>query len=101
MDIKIRKSKVWRGNYFANAVKVYLFRIDTKYNIPVQLITATGNPHKMEQRAVQVQKNVGLTKNYAWDSLEIDWSNVNVKCDSRELQLPSLVTIPLMYKFKV
>ena len=36
-----------------------------------------------------------------WDTLEIDWSDVNLECGSKALQLTSSITITLIDKFTV
>ena len=44
---------------------------------------------------------VKLNQNYIWDTLEIDWKEVNVTSNSNKVNLPRFVTIKLRDKFKI
>ena len=46
-------------------------------------------------------ENIKLNKNYIWDTLEIDWKEVKVTFNENEINLPTAVTIKLLYKIKV
>ena len=40
-------------------------------------------------------------QNYAWDTLEIDWNEVNMTFNSKNVNLPRFVTIKLRNKFRI
>ena len=46
-------------------------------------------------------ENIKLIKNYIWDKLEIDWKEVTVTLNEKEINLPRVVTIKLQDKIKV
>ena len=46
-------------------------------------------------------EKVKLNQNYIWDTLEIDWMEVNVAFNSNKVNLPRFVTIKLRDKFKI
>ena len=46
-------------------------------------------------------ENVTSRKNWIWDVLEIDWSDVHVTLNEKEINLPISIVIPLVYKLKI
>ena len=46
-------------------------------------------------------ENVKLNQNYIWDTLELDWTEVNVTFDNNKINLPRSVMIKLRDKFKI
>ena len=45
-------------------------------------------------------ENVKLKKNWIWDVLEIDWSNVSRMLNDDEIDLPSSVIIPFKERYR-
>ena len=45
--------------------------------------------------------NIKLSKNYIWDTLEIDWKEVNMTFNDDKINLPRIVTIKLKDKIKI
>ena len=45
-------------------------------------------------------ENVKLKKNWIWDVLEIDWSNVSITLNDNEIDLLSLVIIPFKERYR-
>ena len=45
-------------------------------------------------------ENVKFKKNWIWDVLEIDWSNVSITLNDNEIDLPSLVIIPFKERYR-
>ena len=41
-----------------------------------------------------------LTKNWIWDMLEIDWSNVSITLNENKVGLPSSVIIPFKERYR-
>ena len=41
-----------------------------------------------------------LKKNWIWDVLEIDWSDVSITLNDNEINLPRLVIIPFTEKYR-
>ena len=44
---------------------------------------------------------IKLNKNYIWDTLEIDWKEVNVTFNDNKINLSRIVTIKLRDKIKI
>ena len=41
-----------------------------------------------------------LKKNWIWDVLEIDWSNISIILNNNEIDLPSSVIIPFKERYR-
>ena len=41
-----------------------------------------------------------LKKNWIWDVLEIDWSNINITLNDNDIDLPSSVIIPFKERYR-
>ena len=48
-----------------------------------------------------MKENLTLRKNWIWDILEIDWTDMYLLQDHKEINLPVTVAIPFYYKFKL
>ena len=44
--------------------------------------------------------NVTLKKNWIWDVLEVNWNNVCITLNDKEVNLPVSLIIPLAHKIK-
>ena len=45
--------------------------------------------------------NIMLRKNWIWDILEIRWDEIHLILNDKEIQLPTMLVIPLIHKLKV
>ena len=45
-------------------------------------------------------ENVKLKKNWIWDVLEIDWSNISITLNDNKIDLPSSVIIPFKERYR-
>ena len=45
-------------------------------------------------------ESVKLKKNWIWDVLELDWSNVSITLNDNEIDLPSSVIIPFKERYR-
>ena len=85
---KIRKSRIFKGQLFSNMVKIVLFIADTQSYVPLDLNKIAGNVHLFKLTGTLLLENVTLRKNWIWDVLEIDWSEVHVTLNEKEINLP-------------
>ena len=92
---KLRKSSFFKGHLFSNNTKILLFISNTHSYIPIKLCRVAGSIHLFRIRGRLNPENVKLKKNWIWDVLEIDWSNVSITLNDNEIDLPSSVIIPL------
>ena len=54
----------------------------------------------MDASCIKSEK-VKLNQNYVWNTLEIDWKEVNMTFNSNKINLPKFVTIKFRNKFKI
>ena len=95
------KSKLCRGCMFSNAVKIIIFVSDVQYCVPIKLCKTTGSIHLFKITGTLNSENVKLNRKYIWDTLEIDWKEVNVTFNGNQVNLLKLVTIKLTDRFKI
>ena len=98
---KIKKSRIFKGCLFSNMVKIKLFIADTQSYVPLDLNKIAGNVHLFKLTVAFLLENVTLRKNWIWDVLEIDWNDVHVTLNEKEINLPISIVIPLVYKLKI
>ena len=61
----------------------------------------TGSVHLFKLHGMLIKENLTLKKNGIWDVLEIDWTDVYVIQNDKEINLPVTVVVPMYYKFKL
>ena len=71
-----------------------LFISNTHSYVPIKLCRVAGSIHLFRIRGRLNPENVKLKKNWIWDVLEIDWSNISITQNDNEIDLPSSVIIP-------
>ena len=98
---KVRKSRIFTGKLFSNSIKVKLFVADNHCYIPLHLNKLAGSAHLLKLHGSLTKENLILRKNWIWDVLEIDWTDMYVLQDHKEINLPVTVAIPLYYKYKL
>ena len=98
---KLRKSRIFRGWLFFNIVKIKLFIADAQFYVPIDLSKIAGNVHFFKLTGALLLENINLRKNWIWDVLEIDWSDVCLTLNGKEINLPISIVIPLVDKFRV
>ena len=96
-----RKLKLCRGCMFSNALKIMIFISDVQYYVPIKLCNTAGSIHVFKIAGIIKTENVKLNQNYIWDTIEINWKEVNVTFNSNEINLPKFVTIKPRDKFKI
>ena len=60
-----------------------------------------GSIHLFKITGTLKPENLKLNLNYIWDTLEIDWKEVNMTFNSKKVNLPRSVMIKLRDKFKI
>ena len=97
---KLRKSSFFKGHLFSNNTKILLFISNTHSYIPIKLCRVAGSIHLFRIRGTLNPENVKLKKNWIWDVLEIDWSNVCITLNDNEIDLSSSVIIPFKERYR-
>ena len=98
---KLKKSRIFKGRLFSNIIKVKLFIADNQGYIPLDLNKIAGNVHLFKLHGLLTRENITLKKNWIWDVLQIDWTDVCVLRNDKEINLPITIVIPIYYKLKM
>ena len=97
---KLRKSSFFKGCLFSNNTKILLFISNTHSYVPIKLCRVAGSIHLFRIRGRLNPENVKLKKNWIWDVLEIDWSNVSITLNDNEIDFLSSVKIPFKERYR-
>ena len=97
---KIRKTSFCKGCLFSNNTKILLFLSNAHSYVPIKLCRAAGSIHLFQIKGRLKPENVKLKKNWIWDVLEIDWSDVRITLNDNEICLPRSVIIPFREKYR-
>ena len=99
--VKIKKSKICQGHFFSNMVKIKLFIADIESYVPLELNKLASNVHLFKLTGALPLDNVTLKKNWIWGVLEVNWNDVHITLNDKEINLPMSIVIPIAYKLKV
>ena len=96
---KLRKSSIFKGCLFSNNSKILLFISNTHSYVPIKLCRVARSIHLFRIRGRLNPEDVKLKKNWIWDVLEIDWSNVSITLNDNEIDLPSSLIIAFKERY--
>ena len=65
------------------------------------LCKTAGSIHLFKITGTLTPNKVKLNKHYIWDILEIDWGEIKITFNGKVINLPKLITVRLLAKFKV
>ena len=91
-------SRIFKGKLFSNSIKVKLFIADNHCYIPLHLNKLAGSVHLLKLHGILTKENLIFRKKWIWDVLEIDWIDIYLLQNHKEINLPVTVAIPLYYK---
>ena len=77
---KLRKTRIFKDRL-----------ADNHCYIPLHLNKLAGSVHLFKLHSILTKENLVLNKNWIWDVLEIDWTDVNVLQDHKEVNTPVTV----------
>ena len=97
---KVRKSSLFKVHLFSNNTKILLFISNTHSYIPIKLCRVARSIHLFRITGRLNSESVKLKKNWIWDVLELDWSNVSIMLNDNEIDLPSSVIIPFKERYR-
>ena len=97
---KLRKTSFFKGHLFSNNAKILLFISNTHSFVPIKLYRVARSIHLFRIRERLYPENVKIKKNWIWDVLEIDWSDVSITLNDNEIDLPSSVIIPFKERYR-
>ena len=97
---KIRKSSFFKGHLFSNNTKILLSVSNTYSYVPIKLCRVAGSIHLFRLKGRLNSENVKLKKNWIWDVLEIDWANISITLNNKEIDFTSSVIIPFKERYR-
>ena len=97
---KLRKTSFLKGHLFSSNTKILLFISNTHSYVPIKLYRVARSIHLFRRRGRLNPENVKIKKNWIWDILEIDWSDVSITLNDNGIDLPSLVIIPFKERYR-
>ena len=97
---KIRKTSFCKGRLFSNNTKILLFVSNAHSYVPIKLCRVAGSIHLFRIKGRLNPENVKLKKNWIWDVLEIDWSDVSITLNDNEINLSRSIIIPFKEKYR-
>ena len=97
---KLRKTSFCKGQLFSNNTKILFFISNAHYYVPIKLCRVARSTHLFQIKGRLNPENVKLKKNWIWDVLEIDWSDISITLNDNEINLPRLVIIPFREKYR-
>ena len=77
-----------------------LFVSNTHSYVPIKLCRVARSIHLFKIRGRLNPENVKLKKNWIWDVLEIDWSDISITLNDNEIGVPSSVIIPFTERYR-
>ena len=90
-----RKSKLCRGYWFSNVVKIVLFISDIQNYILIKLCKTSGSIHLFKIKGRLKSGDIKLNRNYLWDTLEMNWNKITITFNDNKIDLPKIVTIKM------
>ena len=96
---KLRKTSFCKGHLFSNNTKILLFISNTQSYVPIKLCRGAGSIHLFRIRGRLNPEHVRIKKNWIWDVLEINWSDMSITLNDNEIDLPSSVIIPFKERY--
>ena len=97
---KIRKTSFCKGRLFSDNTKILLFISNTHSCVPIKLYRVAGRIHLFQIKGRLKPENVKLKKNWIWDVLEIDWSDISITLNDNKINLPRSVIIPFTERYR-
>ena len=89
-----------KGCLFSNNTKILLFISNTHSYVTIKLCRVDGSLHLFQIKGRLNPENVKLKKNWIWDVLEIDWSDISITLNNNEINLARLVIIPFTERYR-
>ena len=97
---KLRKTSFCKGCLFSNNTKILLFISNAHSYVPIKLCRVARSIHLFRIRGRLNSEHVNIKKNWIWDVLEVDWSDISITLNNNEIDLPSLVIIPFKERYR-
>ena len=80
--------------------KILLFISNTHSYVPIKLCRVARSIHLFRIRGRLSPEHVKIKKNWIWDVVEIDWSDVSITLNDNVIDLPCWVIIPFKERYR-
>ena len=84
---------------YSNIIEVKLVIGETSHYIPLKLRKLAGQLHRMKINALPHPTQFSLVRNCVWDTLTIDWLDIELRDEGEVIGLPNTVVVPLCAKY--
>ena len=91
----------FKGYLYDNVCTVYLFISHDCYHVPLKLRELNAILHTFTLNRKPKPQNMQLLKHALWDTMNIKWLGTALNINSKRIDLPENVNIPLWDKVKV
>ena len=69
-------------------MKIVLFISDVQNYIPIKLCKTSGSIHLFKIKGTLKSGDIKLSRNYLWDTLEINWNKITITFNDNKIDLP-------------
>ena len=97
---KLRNQAFFKGCLFSDNTKILLFISNTHSYVPIKLCRVARSIHLFRIRGRLNPEDVKIKKNWIWDVLEIDWSDISIMLNDNKIHVPSSVIIPFRERYR-
>ena len=97
---KLRKTSFCKECLFPNNTKILLFISNTHSYVSLKLCRVARSIHLFGIRGRLNPERGKIKKNWNWDVLEIDWSDISITLNDNKIDLPSSVIIPFKERYR-
>jgi hypothetical protein len=92
---------ILRGYKYDRYCTIYMYLTHNHHHVPIKLLSTTGVPHLFQvSRPFQISQ-VTLRTDLLWDTIHLDWDQVNITSADQCVAMPTEITIPLIDKIRV
>ena len=99
----LRNGNCFKGYKFKRTLDIYLIICDNLRYVPVKIRVISGHFYKLH--LVQTddigESQLKLLRHYLWDTLTVDWKDIQLKYAGETISLPTSIVIPITDKFRL
>ena len=97
----LRNGNCFKGYKFKRPLDIYLIICDNLRYVPVKIRVISGHFYKLH--LVQTddigESQLKLIRHFLWDTLTVDWKDIQLKYAGETISLPTSIVIPITDTF--
>ena len=99
----LRKNSFLKGYKFKRTLDLYLIICDNLRYVPIKIRSISGHFYKLHVNNFDeiAETQLKLVTHLLWDTLTIDWKEIQLKYADEKVSLPTSIVIPLSDKFRL